>query len=81
MPDGPEAIQENFEELTTRTPGKIIFDGQNYFTDKQVYTYSQEDLHKGIALVFERYDPKQGKRLGYGQMTVYYPYEVLRTIW
>ena len=82
MQNGAEAIQSNFSALEKMvSQGKVIFDGAQYFTDNHSHTYSQSDLTTGIALVFERYNPEGGTRLGYGQTTVFYPKAVLETIY
>lgn len=81
MQNGAEAIHENFTSIEKMiSKGKIIFDGAQYFTNNHSHTYTQDDLTAGIALVFERYSPDGGERLGYGQTTVFYPKAVLETI-
>ena len=82
MQNGAETIQSNFSALEKMvSQGKVIFDGAQYFTNNHSHTYSQDDLTTGIALIFERYNPDGGTRLGYGQTIIYYPKAVLETIY
>lgn len=82
MQNAAPAINGNFEELEKMlTQGKVIFDGQQYFTASHSHSYSQADLKTGIALTFERFNPDTGQRLGYGQTTFFYPKAVLEKIY